>query len=281
MLKTYHELLVTPSKYFQLFCDFILELGVEAIEEKNGSIIVRSEEDLSEVKFGVEEFAKKLSSATGEKVDVSQTLVQKDNIDWIEKYKNSIQPVQVGRFYIHPTWEQDKEGLINILIDPALSFGTGHHESTSSCLEIIGDVVKEKDTVLDVGCGSGILSIAAAKLGAVVDICDTDPLSVESAKKNFELNSVKYNKIWEGSANFARDEYDTVIANIVADVLIMISTDLKKTVKADGNLILSGILDKYLDKILSKYNDFQIIKNIKKGEWITLHLKRENSGTKQ
>ncbi len=274
MLETYNELLVTPSKYFQLFCDFILELGVDAIEEQNGSIIVRSEEDLSEIKFGVEEFAKKLSNAVSEKVDVSQILTQKENIDWIEKYKNSIQPVEIGKFYIHPTWEDDKEKFINILIDPALSFGTGHHESTSSCLEIIGDIVKEKDTVLDVGCGSGILSIAAAKLGALVDLCDTDPLSVKSAKKNFELNHVAHNNIWEGSANFAQEKYDTVIANIVADVLVMISGDLKKAVKQNGNLILSGILDKYLDKILSKYNDFQIMKNIKKGEWITLHLKK-------
>ncbi len=274
MLETYNELLVTPSKYFQLFCDFILELGVDAIEEQNGSIIVRSEEDLSEIKFGVEEFAKKLSNAVSEKVDVSQILTQKENIDWIEKYKNSIQPVEIGKFYIHPTWEDDKEKFINILIDPALSFGTGHHESTSSCLEIIGDIVKEKDTVLDVGCGSGILSIAAAKLGALVDLCDTDPLSVKSAKKNFELNHVAHNNIWEGSANFAQEKYDTVIANIVADVLVMISGDLKKAVKQNGNLILSGILDKYLDKILLKYNDFQIMKNIKKGEWITLHLKK-------
>jgi len=275
MEKTYYELCITPTKHHKLFSEFLFDLGIEAIEERDNSIIVRDEEDLSEIEWAVERFARELSKTLkDDDIKVSQKLEKKLNIDWIEKYKNSIQPIEIGRFYVHPTWEKDKEGFINILIDPALSFGTGHHESTSSCLELISETVKKGDTFLDVGCGSGILSIAAAKLGAKVELCDTDPLSIESAKKNFSLNDVKYEDIWVGSADKAKKEYDTVVANIVADILIMISKDLKKSVKNDANLILSGILDKYLDKVLSKFNDFQLIKIIKKGEWRTIYLKK-------
>ncbi len=274
MEKTYYELSITPTKHHEIFCDFLFDLGIEAVEEKGGTIVVRDEKDLYGVRSAVERFAEELSKISKEKVEVSQNMEIKNSIDWIEKYKNSIKPIEIGKFYVHPSWEKDKKGYINILIDPALSFGTGHHESTSSCLELIGDTISEGDTVLDVGCGSGILSIASAKLGAKSDLCDTDPLSVESAKKNFALNGVKYEKIWEGSANQTEKEYDVVVANIVADVLIMIERDLSRAVKKEGNLILSGILDKYLDKILSKFDNYQIIKIIKKGEWRTLHLKK-------
>ncbi len=280
MQEEYFELSIHPVKYFDLFNDFVFELGVSAVEQKDGCIIVRDENDLKEVQWGVERFADELSKNKHEDIKVTQNLSKKKNIDWIEKYKNSITPVQVGKFYIHPTWKKDKKNFINILIDPALSFGTGHHESTSSCLELLGKSVKNSDFVLDVGCGSGILAIAANKLGAIVDLCDSDPLSIESAKKNFELNKAKYHHIWEGSANKSKNQYDTVVANIVADVLIMISKDLKRSVKTDGNLILSGILDKYLDIVLSKYNDFTLIKTIKNKEWVTLYLKKDKCGSK-
>ncbi len=275
MDKYYYELCIAPSKFYHLFCDFVLELGIDAIEEKDGTIIIRDKNDLSQIKWGVENFAKELGSLTKEDIKLEQSISKKENIDWIEKYKNSIKPVKAGKFYIHPTWEKGREDLIDIKIDPALSFGTGHHESTSSCLEILGYLIKKDDTVLDVGCGSGILAIASNKLGAIVDLCDTDPLSIESSKKNFKLNDTQYRHIWEGSANKSKDKYDIVIANIVADILIMINKDLKKTLKDRGNLILSGILDKYLDKVLSNFNDFEVIQKIKKKEWITLHLKRE------
>ncbi len=275
MQEEYYELSVCPEKYIDLFSDFVFELGITAIEQKDGFIIIRDENDLKEVQRGIGRFAEELSKSKQENIKVTQNLSKKKSVDWIEKYKNSIVPVIVDKFYIHPTWEKNKQGFINIIIDPALSFGTGHHESTSSCLELLGKLIKNNSFVLDVGCGSGILSIAASKLGAIVDLCDSDPLSIKSAKQNFELNMVKYRHIWEGSANNSKDQYDTVVANIVADVLIMINKDLKQAVKKNGNLILSGILDRYLDIVLLKFNDFRVIKTIKKEEWITLHLKKE------
>ena len=274
MQQEYYELQITPNHKQDIFSNFIFEFGIEAIEQKGDTIVVRSEESLEEIEWGVKEFGKKLSEVFKEKIEVKTKLCKKRNEDWIKKYKSSITPIKVSDFYIHPTWEDNKEGFINILIDPALSFGTGHHETTSSCLELLDKSIKKDDEFLDVGCGSGILSIAACKLGARVELCDSDEQSIQSAKNNFKLNECSYQDIWVGSANKAKKQYDVVVANIVADVLIMISKDLKKCVKKDGNLILSGILDKYLYSVLAKFNDFKKVNIIEKNEWRTLQLKK-------
>jgi len=275
MKNEYYELsLEVPKQYYSLFCDFVLDLGIDAVEEKDNHIIVRDENNLDDLLWGIQAFKDKLSKKVNHQINISSTIEKKKSQDWIEIFKKSIKPVKVGKFYIHPTWDKNEKECINILIDPALSFGTGHHETTSSCLEIINEIVKKDDSFLDVGCGSGILSIAANKLGANVEICDTDPVSIESAKKNFILNNAKYDDIWVGSAGIKSKKYDIVVANIVADILIMISNDLKNCVKNNGNLILSGILDKYLDNVLAKFSDFRIIKTIEKKEWITLYLKK-------
>lgn len=272
MEEYYYELYVTPASDIGLFNDFILELTQNAIEEKDGSIIVRNEEPLDLIEWAVQEFANKLD------ISVKTSLERKQNEDWINNYKASIQPTTAGSFYIRPSWENPKKGTIDIIIDPALAFGSGHHETTSSCLLAIEKNISQNDTVLDVGCGSGILSIAAAKTGAIVDVCDTDEIAVESAKENFKLNQVNYRNAWIGSANKASEKYDTVIANIIADIIIIIANDLKKAVKSDGCLILSGILDKYLDKILDKFHDFETVEQIKKNEWYTLILKKDLNG---
>ncbi len=274
MQNSFYELEIIPSRFIDIFSDFVMDLGVEAIELKERAIIVRSKDDTDEIEWGVKEFAKSLSNIADTKIDVKIVKSIKKDEDWIEKYKNSITPVEVGKFYIHPSWIPRNKDKIDIVIDPALSFGTGHHETTNSCLEILGDIVKKDYELLDVGCGSGILSIAATKLGAIVDLCDSDSLSVESAKKNFELNGIKYRDIWVGSASDTLKKYDVVIANIVADVLIMINRDLKKRLEPDATLILSGILDKYLDKVLESFMELQVVNIIKKGEWRTLHLRK-------
>ena len=274
MHKTYNELCITPNHAYNYFVDFIFTLGFDALEEKENSIIVRSEDDLEMLTFALDEYSKKLSLLLNKDIHVETKKQIKKNEDWIKKYQDSIKPVCVGNFYIRPDWEKENEDKDNIIINPALAFGSGHHESTFGCILQLQEYLKKDDMLLDVGCGSGILAIVAAKLGAIVDICDTDELAVKSAKDNFELNGVKYHNSWVGSVSKRDKEYDVVVANIIADILVMLSNDLKISVKKDGYLILSGILDKYVDKVEKKFSTMKLIKKYKKNEWFTLVFKR-------
>ena len=270
MVEHYYELQIKPQSQYEIFLELISSLLDEALEEDAGTIIVRSESDLNDIEFGILEFAKQLN------IKCETKLSKLKNEDWINKYKEAVKAVEVGKFYIHPTWDEPKEGKLNIIIDPALSFGSGHHETTSNCLIAMGKYVNSGDKLLDVGCGSGILAIGASKLDAVVDICDTDDFAVNDAITNFDKNSAKLNQSWTGSATKSSKKYDVVVANIVADVLIMIARDLKKCLRDGGTLILSGILDKHIDKVLKKYKDLEQIEVIQKNEWVTVVLQNRS-----
>ena len=270
MQNIYYSLTVRPSSHHELFGDFLSDTLPIGFEERDDTFIVRSEEELETIAWGLEQFAEALQKALGKTVDLELVHEKHTNDDWVDAYQQSITPVEIDPFYIHPTWSESKEDRVNIVIDPALAFGTGHHPTTASCLKAIALHVKADHRVIDVGCGSGILGIAAAKLGAVVDACDTDPISVANAKLNAKLNNVSFAKLWEGSAVQSGITYDVVIANIVADVLVMIHKDLKKLLKPGGTLILSGILDKYEAKVSDKYSEFTNIERIVQDEWVTL-----------
>ena len=275
MKDRYNELTIKlPSEYIDPIADFIASFSDDGIEFGDDRLIIRSENDLTYIKDALVE----LHSQMPESFDISFNLESKENIDWIQKYKDSIEPIEAGKFYIFPSWYEPKDGFINIKIDPALAFGSGHHATTFSCLNAISQYVKEDDSIIDIGCGSGILALACKKLGASVDLCDTDPLSVESAKENFELNTESFDDIWEGSIDKTDKKYDIVIANIIADVLKFISNDLKKATKDGGYLILSGILDKKEKQLLASFDNMSLIERIQKDEWVTLIYKKTMQG---
>ena len=274
MNKYYYELTIKPNLYYELFLDLVSSLTEDAIEELDEMIIIRSEDEVDNIEAGVLAFAKELSTAFETEISCETKIEKKENIDWIAQYQQSVQPIEVGEFYIYPSWNEPMDGKINISIDPTLAFGSGHHETTNSCLSALSKYTKNGDRVCDVGTGSGILAIAAAKKGASVDICDTDIVSIEDSLKNFEKNSVKPNRYWEGSANNTKEEYDIVIANIVADVLAMISKDLKKITKDGSIMILSGIMEQHKDKVLKKFKDCKILEEIQQNEWVTLIVQK-------
>ena len=263
----YYELKIKPKQEFELFIDYINFLFDEAIEESEKDIILRSESSLEYVVDGLKEWTKKNNFG------FDYELKKLKNKDWFNEYKKNITPIQIDRFYIYPSWEKPKKNLINIMIEPTLAFGSGHHETTSSCLKAILKYVQKDDFVIDVGCGSGILGLASAKKGAKVDLCDTDELAVKNATENFELNNEQFNNIWVGSITNAKEKYDVIIANIVADILILLKNDFKKHLKNNAKLILSGILNAHEDKILKIFAEFKIVEKIYKHEWLTLVLK--------
>ena len=192
MQTKYYELTITlDNSFVDLIADYILNIYNEGIELGEGKIIIRSESDLTFVKDNLVSLAKSLKTP----VKMEYLLEEKENIDWIKTYQESIQPIEAGKFYIFPSWYEEKKDFINIKIDPALAFSSGHHATTFSCLTAISTFVHTNDKVIDVGCGSGILGLACKKLGAHVELCDTDPLSVESCKENFNLNHEIYDKL--------------------------------------------------------------------------------------
>lgn len=275
MQEYYYELVVKVSSHKELFADFLADTIPVGFEEIESGFIVRSEEELETIAWGLEQFCEALGKALGESIDLECNHKKLKNSDWVELYQKSITPLFIDKFYIHPTWDEPNPKLINIEIDPALAFGTGHHPTTASALRAISKYVSAGQSLLDVGCGSGILGIGAMKLEAVVDACDTDPVSVENSIKNAELNNLKFANIWEGSCSLGSLKYDVVVANIVADVLTFIAKDLKNALKENGVLVISGILDKYEKKVLNFYKDCEIIEKIVEDEWITLILKRK------
>lgn len=263
MKEKYFELTLLGSNE-QSLKELAFELGISAIEEIPNGFIIRSDEDLELIELGLKNFASKLGLEITTKTEI------KNNSDWIAKYQNSINPVLCGDFYVRPSWHESKDDKINIIIDPALAFGSGHHESTSSCLELISKHIKdakELKTALDVGCGSGILSIALAKLGLMVSSCDTEAQAVESTELNASKNQVELKEVLLGSIDKANSTYEVICANIIADVIFVLSKQLKEKLNKGGYLILSGILNKYKERILDEFKDLKLVENLSKNEW--------------
>jgi len=274
MDRYYYELVISPSSNYDLFLDFLLDVYQFGLEELDNSLILRGEEPFKEIIWAVHHFKDELEKVLKIDINLDISESKRENQDWVENFKRSIKPILIDPFYIHPSWYPSKDGAKNIVLDPALAFGSGHHETTSSVIEILKDTVKAKDIVLDVGTGSGILSLISAKIGATVDICDIDSVSIESATDNFNKNSLIFRDSWIGSANGTDKSYSLVIANIIPDVIIAISSHIKKRVENGGKLILSGILEGRETLVESYFEDFKLIKKIKKGEWITILLEK-------
>lgn len=276
MNKYYYEMVIRANNYEESFLNFLMEHFHNAIEESDEGFILRSEESLNWLEPKIVDYFEDLKEIFDDHtLTLYITQDKKENKDWIDIYKKSITPIEVEPFYIHPTWVEAKKDALDIIINPALAFGSGHHQTTSSCLQAIAKYVKKGDTLLDVGCGSGILSIAGNKLGAHVSLCDTDPLAIEESQKNFALNDATITQSWIGSVTTAKRSYDVVIANIVADILVLLAKDLKGATNQGGLLILSGIIDRFVDQVKKKYANLELVEHIELEGWNTLIFRKD------
>ena len=211
--------------------------------------------------------------------------------DWATSWQKYYQPIPVGKkVYIVPEWMRGKDvpdGRVPIYLNPGLTFGTGSHPTTQLCLELLETVVGEGDKVLDLGCGSGILGIAALGLGAAHVIgVDIDPKAVDVAYENAEMNGIGKDRLTVLAGNVLGDkklaarlepgQNKVVLANIVADVIIPLSAVAGEFMTEDGVFLTSGIIDTRADEVQAaiESNGFVITKRLERSGWCAFRAEK-------
>ena len=206
--------------------------------------------------------------------------MQEEN--WADSWKKYFKPIPLGRVTIVPAWEnyEAKDGEIIVSIDPGMAFGTGTHETTRLVMKIIQDVVKGGEQVLDVGCGSGILSICASKLGAKsCNAYDIDPVAVKVTKENAVASGC--NNITAGTSDLLRGVekkaggYDVCVANIVAEIILRMLPDIKDYLAPGAPIILSGIVKERENDIrnASVSLGFTVERIERENDWVAMLIK--------
>ena len=200
--------------------------------------------------------------------------------DWIEIWRNHFRPIHLGNVVVVPEWipyeKQDNEQIVKL--DNNMAFGTGEHETTSMCVELLQKYITPESVCIDVGCGSGILGISAVKLGAkFAYLTDIDAVAVESAKHNAGLNNVS-DKVTIARSDLLEDSSlkgDIMLANITADILERLAPSIPKNLKQGGTLILSGIINEKKSRVIEVYEaqGLTLRESVNKGEWNALAFK--------
>lgn len=202
-----------------------------------------------------------------------------DSVDWENEWKKYYKPIDFGRLVVVPKWLDGDYGKPKILIDPGMAFGTGAHESTGMCVELLASLDLSDLTVLDVGCGSGILGIAALALGATeCTFIDIDPQAVEATESNLRLNNMTGLTMCGDLTAKYKKTADVVLANLTADILLKLRRDLPCVTHSGSSIIMSGIINARADDVLRGYlgndSEFTLLSTVKKGEWQAFMLRR-------
>lgn len=246
-----------------------------------------TDEMLKQVKAGIEEQRNFVEVGTG-----TITQSETEDADWINNWKQFFQSFYIDDILIKPTWEElkeeDKDKFL-IEIDPGVSFGTGKHETTQLCIRQLRKYLKDGDKVLDVGCGSGILSIVALKLGASHVVgTDLDENCITSTYENMQVNHLKQSLGEFFIGNLIDDlalqervgtgEYDIVVANILADVIIPMAPVIPARLKEDGIFITSGIIDFKENevKLAIEAAGLTILETNHQGEWVNITAQKKS-----
>lgn len=201
--------------------------------------------------------------------------------DWINNWKKYFKPMPVGeKLLIRPVWEEDfdPQGRAVLNLEPGLAFGTGTHETTRLCMELIEKHLPQNADFLDMGCGSGILSVAALLLGAKSAVgVDIDPLAVKTAVENARLNGVeeRFTGICGNLAERVSGRFQLIAANIVADVVILLSRDVPRFLAPGGVYIVSGIIDtREADVLAALEGKFAVIERREERGWVAMALRQ-------
>ena len=250
------------------------------------SCYIDPDEDIEALSMKISQMLKEV----GQFLDVGAATLsfgETEDKDWINNWKQFFKPFRLDdSIIIKPTWEtvnDRKEGDIIVEIDPGTAFGTGSHETTRLCISQIKRFLKPGDKVLDLGCGSGILSIIALKLGAGKVVgTDIDPNAIIATKENLAVNHIEEGSMIPYEGNLLEDEalcekigegqYDIVVANILADVIIQLSSIARRFMKEGAYFITSGIINTKEEEVKEAMvkNGFEIVDIIPMGEWVSI-----------
>ena len=255
------------------YLTFYLDLGEDA-----GSVLASVRRELEEMRGYLD-----VGECT---IDESET----EDVDWVNNWKKYFHQFCIDDILIIPSWEQVKEedaGKLVIHIDPGTAFGTGMHETTQLCIRALKRYVKQGDTVLDVGCGSGILGMLALKFGAGYSVgTDLDPCAITATHENMEVNGIGKDKYEVMIGNIIDDKsvqkqagyerYDVVLANILADVLVPLTPAVLAHMKPGAVFITSGIIDDKEQTVVEamKASGLEVLEVNYQGEWVSVVAKK-------
>ena len=281
---------LTQEEAKTMFVDFIPDLPPdEGLAKVN--FYLDSDEDNEPVLAKVREEIEDLRTFT----DIGEGTItesQTEDKDWINNWKQYWHTFSIGDLYIKPTWEEETEEMKGhpvLSIDPGTAFGTGSHETTRMVVRQLQKYVKKDDEILDVGCGSGILSVVALKYGAKHALgTDLDPNAIIASEENAQQNGIKAEELEVIEGNIIDDKavqdrcgyecYDIVCANILADVLIPLSSEITRHMKHGAYFITSGIIDSKEEEVASAFrnnDELEIVEINHDGEWVNITAVRK------
>lgn len=275
---TYIEIVVTaPEESRDALISRMSEMGAIGFMEQDGGVIgyFEPKQSTAEICGELDRFRSVLK-ASGLDASFSLSANVLPDKDWNETWKKNFIPIDVGdNLTVIPSWLQSETDRIPIIIDPGMVFGTGHHETTRTCLSMIEIIVRagRKRKFLDIGTGTGILAIGASRLGfEQVTAVDIDPLAVDAARRNAEANSLTNIEVLEGTILAAGHGFDLIAANLLVEILVGIAPALSDRLDPGGKAILSGLLvgqeDSVIEAMTASGLTFQ--EKIIDGKWVSL-----------
>lgn len=269
--------IAVADEYHEALIAELSEMGFDGFEQREDQVITY----MAKGHIGIgdrERIEQLLAGFPGRSFIEKEEMISDRN--WNEQWEQTVRAQEIGRFFVKPTWATDTapEDKIMLEIDPKMSFGTGYHETTRLVLKLLPGLVQKNDTVIDAGTGTGILSIAAIKLGAGHALAfDIDEWSIKNAQENILLNGIESNiTIKKGSTEVLRKakKADLLLANIQRNTILELLPDFMKSLKKGGNLVLSGLVESDRTDISDQLSPNAHIINIQQeNEWIAIHAR--------
>lgn len=278
----YHEVVITAHPEFrEAIAAELMRIGSLGLVEEEQRLIAYFPGSVpaSELASSLS-IMQQLLRSSDRHIAVSFSTGTIEDKDWNESWKRSFVPLAVGeRFAILPPWESPLPGRIPLIIDPGMAFGTGHHETTRSCIILMEKYAVQvaRERFLDLGTGTGLLAIAALRLGfRDVEGVDTDPLAIDAARQNIVRNDAASIRLFAGGLEAAAGPYDMIAANLISGTLIVLAEGIAEKLRHGGIAVLSGILGGQDDEVVEAMERSGLVcrDRLADGKWISLACSR-------